>query len=211
MREKNKYEVEKDPARIGCFTASSIYRAMRGAGGRATYVSEVATARRNGKFLRGGGSSAATRHGDEHEPIALDLHEKACGKKILDMRFTTHAWLPHFGASPDGLYEDESKIIEVKCPFNGTYHTEVLRKGVHGIKPEYMAQMTAQVVVYNSTLGITSCDFISYDPDGKPPLEAVEFTPSDEQFNDMVNLILALNAEVEQINDEIEQRLKEKQ
>lgn len=211
MREKNKYEVENDPARIGCFTASSIYRAMRGAAGRATYVSEVATARRNGQFLRGGGSSAATRWGDENEPVALDLHEKACGQKILDMRFTKHAWLPYFGASPDGLYEDESKIIEVKCPYNGTYHTEVLRKGVDGIKPEYIAQMTAQVLVYNSILGITSCDFVCYDPDGKPPLEVVEFTPSDEQINDMTNLIFALNAEVEQINEEIEQRLKEKQ
>ena len=71
--------------------------------------------------------------------------------------------------------------------------------------------MTAQVLVYNSILGITSCDFVCYDPDGKPPLEVVEFTPSDEQINDMTNLIFALNAEVEQINEEIEQRLKEKQ
>ena len=66
-----------------------------------------------------------------------------------------HPDLPGFGASPDGLVNDDG-LLEIKCPNTAT-HIDFLRTG----KPDgrYLWQMEAQM----ACTGRDWCDFVSYD------------------------------------------------
>ncbi|MDO1698239.1 YqaJ viral recombinase family protein, partial [Escherichia coli] len=69
--------------------------------------------------------------------------------------FIPHPSIEGFGASPDGLV-DEDGLIEIKCPNTAT-HLETLRTGKP--KTEYLLQMHGQMMC----TGRKWCDFVSYD------------------------------------------------
>ncbi|SPP31590.1 hypothetical protein ARAF_0724 [Arsenophonus endosymbiont of Aleurodicus floccissimus] len=79
---------------------------------------------------------------------------------VTEVGFIPHPTIALFGASPDGLVNDNG-LIEIKCP-NTTTHLETLitRKPKH----EYLLQMQGQMMC----TGRNWCDFVSYD-DRFPP------------------------------------------
>lgn len=68
--------------------------------------------------------------GTENEPIAADKYEAISGIKFLRggvMQSDTNA---NHMASPDGITEDGTKVLEVKCTRHGKTHLKRFRKGI---------------------------------------------------------------------------------
>ena len=106
----------------------------------------------------------ATAHGNAHEDDAIDLYEQQIGESI---KYTGQHIHPDYGwlaASPDGLVGEDG-LIEVKCPFRGTYTTaaEV---------PHYIEQMQLQMAV----TGRKWCDFVIWR-DGQIWIDRVDSDP----------------------------------
>ena len=59
------------------------------------------------------------RHGQTYESIALEKFSELTGKKVLKSGFCVRPDLDYLGASPDSFVQDESAVVEVKCPFVG--------------------------------------------------------------------------------------------
>lgn len=97
--------------------------------------------------------NAATAHGHEHEDDAVDLYEQETGSKVQYTGQHIHREHDWLAASPDGLVSD-SGLIEVKCPYRGTYTSaaEV---------PHYIEQMQLQMEVTKRDW----CDFVIWRDD----------------------------------------------
>lgn len=97
--------------------------------------------------------NAATAHGHEHEDDAVDLYEQETGRKVQYTGQHIHREHDWLAASPDGLVSD-SGLIEVKCPYRGTYTSaaEV---------PHYIEQMQLQMEVTQRDW----CDFVIWRDD----------------------------------------------
>ena len=61
--------------------------------------------------------NAATQYGTDTEPEAREWLSKHLGKPIKEVGFMTWPLDDHFGASPDGIIEEDGTLIEIKCPF----------------------------------------------------------------------------------------------
>lgn len=101
------------------------------------------------------------RWGHQYEPEARAVYEDRTGNTVDLCGFIE--WSHTFGGSPDGLVGEDG-IIEIKCPYNSAVHAKYLlletASELHGIKPEYYAQIQGNLLV----TGRKWCDFISYDP-----------------------------------------------
>lgn len=101
------------------------------------------------------------RWGHQYEPEARAVYEDRTGNTVDLCGFIE--WSHTFGGSPDGLVGEDG-IIEIKCPYNSAVHAKYLlletASELHGIKPEYYAQIQGNMLV----TGRKWCDFISYDP-----------------------------------------------
>jgi hypothetical protein len=82
----------------------------------------------------------ATKYGNEHEPIALQLFtEKFPHYTILtNFGFAVNLKMPIFGYSPDGIIQETRELLEVKCltigkSLSGEKFCEQLTK-----KPKYL-------------------------------------------------------------------------
>lgn len=103
-------------------------------------------------------SSAATTHGNDFEPMAVQKYQEVTGNEVqYTQSFMEYSeWL---GGTPDGFVDDDG-IIEVKCPYNGGNHLRSLLTG-EVYNPEYLYQIQG----YLWMTGRKWCDFITYDPD----------------------------------------------
>ena len=95
----------------------------------------------------------ATEHGQAHEDDAIDLYEQQTGQGILYTGQHIHPEHDWLAASPDGLVGSDG-LIEVKCPYRGTYTTAA-------DVPHYIAQMQLQMAV----TGRKWCDFVIWRDD----------------------------------------------
>ena len=95
----------------------------------------------------------ATEHGQAHEDDAIDLYEQQTGQGILYTGQHIHPEHDWLAASPDGLVGSYG-LIEVKCPYRGTYTTSAE-------VPHYIAQMQLQMAV----TGRKWCDFVIWRND----------------------------------------------
>ena len=94
--------------------------------------------------------NAATNWGQMLEPIATQLYEHLCGKKVYEFGLLPHPTLSYFGASPDGITED-GIMLEIKCP---------MKRTITGVPPfHYWTQMQLQLEVAD----LDACDFFECD------------------------------------------------
>jgi len=98
----------------------------------------------------------AMQWGLEQEASAKSRYEELTGNFVNPCGFAIHGAIPFFGASPDGLVDDDG-LIEVKCPTTTTF-VEWTSSGV--VPSQHMAQMLAQLAV----TGRRYVDFFAYDP-----------------------------------------------
>lgn len=152
-------------ARCGKVTASRLADVMAKtksgyAASRQNYMAELICQRLTGKSQEGF-SNAAMQRGTELEPVAREMYVlNQFDAHVTETGFIDHPTLKGFGASPDGLVNDDG-LLEIKCPNTWT-HLETLKTGQPARK--YLLQMHAQMMC----AGRNWCDFVSYD-DRLPP------------------------------------------
>ena len=146
-------------ARAGKVTASRVADVMAKtksgyAASRKNYMAELLCQRLTGT-VEEGYSNAAMQRGNDLEPVARSAYELDIGAMVDECGFIIHPTIAMFGASPDGLVNDDG-LLEIKCPNTAT-HIDFLRSG----KPDgrYLFQMAAQM----ACTGRDWCDFVSYD------------------------------------------------
>lgn len=152
--------------RLGRFTASKIHllEAVGKSGkmtqGLKTYVFDCVCEEITGEWKEF--DAKALKWGREHEPKAIALFELLWNKRVVEMPFIKFG--EHSGGSPDGGIVGERAVIEVKCPFNSTYHIKHLtmrsQEDLLAVNKEYYHQLNWNMYVTGSTHGY----FISYDP-----------------------------------------------
>lgn len=107
-----------------------------------------------------------TERGHELESEAFDVASFATGIKFAKAGFVLNREL-NIGCSPDGLAQDMSCGLEIKCP-KATTHLQYLKDAV--VPSEYVAQVQFSMWC----TGIPKWIFCSYYPGVKPLIVGVE-------------------------------------
>lgn len=116
------------------------------------------------------------RNGLEREPAAKRLYERVTGRKIIEVGFVPHPTIQNFGASPDGLVDDDG-LVEIKCPTRVRF-LEWISAGV--VPEEHKPQMITQLLCTQRIW----CDFAAYNPDASEDRQLFvrRFVPSVESM-----------------------------
>jgi putative phage-type endonuclease len=192
-------------ARLGCVTASRTADVMAKtksgySASRANYMAELICERLTGE-RQAGFSSAAMQWGTETEPQARMAYEIMTGATVIETGFVLHPTIPGFGASPDGLIDDNG-LVEIKCPNTATHIETLLSEGVQN---KYITQMHVQMLC----AGRDWCDFFSFDP--RLPVELQMFIKRvqfDKELADqIVTEVQAFIAEMEAKIDQLKARI----
>lgn len=145
----NTYDLEQGTdlwlmSRAGVITASRAHEIIKPgrkkgtySAARESYMLELIAQVCTGK-LAGSASFKQAEWGHENEPLAREAYSAIdfdivdeCGLFYKDESLRA-------GISPDGLILDESRGLEIKCPFTTQVHINTLLNGE--IKPEYLTQ-----------------------------------------------------------------------
>lgn len=117
----------------------------------AQLICERLTRQRSDSFF-----NSAMQRGTELEPVAREIYIlNQFDVTVNEVGFIHHPTIKNFGASPDGLVNDDG-LIEIKCPNTWT-HLE-FRK-TEKPKREYLLQMQTQMMCTDRKW----CDFVSFD------------------------------------------------
>jgi putative phage-type endonuclease len=147
-------------ARHGCVGASRVGDIMAKtksgpSASRKNYLAEILCARLTGESPPSF-ESEAMRWGTETEPLARSRYEIETENTVIETGFQIHPNIPTFGASPDGLVNDDGGL-EIKCPNTAT-HIDTLLNGTVAL--HYVYQMQTGM----ACTGRKWWDFVSYDP-----------------------------------------------
>lgn len=191
-------------ARLGKVTASRVADLMAKtksgpSASRANYMADLIVERLTGQKAEGF-TSTAMQWGTDTEPQARAAYEFLTDADVAEEGFVTHATIPDFGASPDGLIGDVG-LLEIKCP-NTAAHLEVLLTST--IPAKYVTQMQAQM----ACTGRAWCDFVSFDPrmPGEMQLFVQRVARDDAFIAEMEDAITGFLAELAQKLDALTER-----
>lgn len=197
--------------RAGCLTASRaaavLNRSKRDGKPLQAYYdlkAQLVAERVTGECI-GIGTTAAMQWGIDHEADARAAYEAATGVCVDLVGFIPHPKIKWFGASPDGLIDDDG-LIEIKCP-NTVTHLKRVAEGV--VPAEYRPQMLVQLLC----TGRKWCDFADFDPRLQGPyarhqLFVVRFEPSAEELEDAEQKCVAFLKEVEDEMQKLLEKIK---
>ena len=169
--------------RLGKVTASRVAdilaKTKTGAStSRQNYLIELALQRVTGN-IEPTYTNDAMAWGTATEPLARVAYEVKTGNFVDQIAFVDHSTISWFGASPDGLVNNDG-LIEIKCP-NSATHWATIKDGKPPTK--YVIQMQTQMAVTQRKW----CDFISFDP--RMPERSQLFICRVERDNDMIQEI----------------------
>lgn len=188
-------------ARRGNVGASGVYKVMAKGQGktRKQYMTDLLIERLGGQ--NESFTSQAIERGNEMEPLARSAYEVETDSIVTECGFIMHPELDRFGASPDGLVDDDG-LLEIKCP-NTSTHIDFIRSR----KPagQYIWQMQAQM----ACTGRDWCDFVSYD-DRLPGLEfqRVTIERDNAKIDEMMEAVSVFLVELEELESEMRARIK---
>ena len=92
--------------------------------------------------------------GVKYEPVATEFYEKMNNVTIVEFGLVPHPTFPIFGASPDGICDEDSpkeyigRMLEIKCPPKRVF--------THEVPNHYWMQMQGQLEVCD----LEECDFL---------------------------------------------------
>lgn len=168
------YSPEWWQMRLGCFTASEIYRLMtepksktaKEAGeisdGALTYVLEKVHEKISGVH-KTGQDNYATQWGVEYEPLAAKWYAQITGNKVDEAYLCFHETIEGFSCTPD-RFVNEDGLTEIKCPATGSNHLKHwLISSNEYFKREH-SNYYWQAVAQMEITGREWCDFVSFDP-----------------------------------------------
>jgi putative phage-type endonuclease len=146
--------------RLGKVTASGVADVLAKtksgvSASRGNYLIKLALQRVTGE-IEDGFTSDAMAWGIDNEAQARVAYEVKSGNFVDQVAFVDHPIIPWFGASPDGLVNNDG-LVEIKCP-NSATHWSYIKAGEPPMK--YYIQMQAQMACTDRKW----CDFVSFDP-----------------------------------------------
>lgn len=146
--------------RLGKVTASGVADVLAKtktgvSASRGNYLIKLAIQRVTG-VIEESYTNDAMQWGKDHEAQARVAYEVASGNFVDQVAFVDHPAILWFGASPDGLVNDDG-LVEIKCPNSATHWSYIKDDGPPN---KYYIQMQAQM----ACTGRSWCDFVSYDP-----------------------------------------------
>lgn len=133
----------------------------------------------------------AMRQGTEREPAARSLYAIERGVMVEEVGFVQHPAIPGFGASPDGLVDDDG-LVEIKCPMLETAVGWLMDGEVPA---QHIPQMQAQM----TCTGRQWCDLAVYQPDlpDDLALRVWRLERDDTAIAEMEEAVVAFLAEVD--------------
>lgn len=146
--------------RLGKVTASGVADVLAKtksgvSASRGNYLIKLALQRVTG-VVEEGFTNDAMQWGIDNEAQARVAYEVKSNNFVDQIAFVDHPTIAWFGASPDGLINDDG-LVEIKCP-NSATHWSYIKAGEPPMK--YYIQMQAQM----ACTGRQWCDFVSFDP-----------------------------------------------
>ena len=128
-------------------------------------------------------TNAAMLHGIANEPKVREWYSNKYNVKVNEIGLAIPKWDPHIGVSVDGVYDNFSRIIEIKCPMRmydplfkrmNTPTPQLFRDPEYKhIWKSHYCQMQGGMKI----LGVPLCDYIVYaqKPYEMYYVETVEF------------------------------------
>ena len=146
--------------RLGKVTASGVADVLAKtktgvSASRGNYLIKLAIQRVTG-VVEESYTNDAMQWGKDNEAQARVAYEVASGNFVDQIAFVDHPTIQWFGASPDGLVNDDG-LVEIKCPNSATHWSYIKDDGPPN---KYYIQMQAQM----ACTGRNWCDFVSFDP-----------------------------------------------
>lgn len=146
--------------RLGKVTASGVADVLAKtktgvSASRGNYLIKLAIQRVTG-VVEESYTNDAMQWGIDNEAQARVAYEVASGNFVDQIAFVDHPSIEWFGASPDGLINDDG-LVEIKCPNSATHWSYIKDDGPPN---KYYIQMQAQM----ACTGRSWCDFVSFDP-----------------------------------------------
>ena len=146
--------------RLGKVTASGVADVLAKtktgvSASRGNYLIKLAIQRVTG-VVEESYTNDAMQWGIDNEAQARVAYEVASGNFVDQIAFVDHPMISWFGASPDGLVNDDG-LVEIKCPNSATHWSYIKDDGPPN---KYYIQMQAQM----ACTGRSWCDFVSFDP-----------------------------------------------
>lgn len=147
--------------------------------------------------------SKAMQWGIDNEPQAIASYENLTGQFVINCGLIDHPTIAMSGASPDGLVGNDGQI-EVKCPETANHINTLLMRQV---PEEYLLQITWQL----ACTGRKWCDFVSYDPRLKAPLDTViiRVLASDLDIAAMESLVKSCNEQLDEAINKLNENMEQ--
>lgn len=124
----------------------------------------------------------STKWGKKWEPVARDEYAAKESVSVKETCFEVHNLFDFIGGSFDGKVLEQSKIIEIKCPYDPLVHVanfELIDTGIDESHTYY-----PQIQINIEVAGAHSCDFISFDPRRKRDRMAIINVPRNQVYID---------------------------
>ena len=174
--------------RRGKVTGSRVKDVLGTAAARRRYMLEIIAERLD--MPLNDFQNNAMRRGIALEPEARLAYEIVTGSTVVEIGFADHPDVGMFGASPDGLIEDDIGCIEIKCPESIGYLDVRLSS-----KPpkEHIAQMQAVM----ACTGTAWCDYVIYHPDDPGGVAPIRVQRDEDYIAAMLDKIVVFNREVD--------------
>jgi len=141
-------------------------------------------------------SSAATRWGEDMEPIAAEYFKEKTGLDYDIVSFVPFG--DHAGGSPDRIIKGTKEILEIKCPYNSANQIHYLmltdQWDLMREYPEYYWQCQANLLFFDSPI----CHFVAYDHRMQDEKDKMAYIPIRPIAGDQDRIIMKLESAVKQ-------------
>ena len=191
----------KNPDRIGAVCGSDSHRAFLKNGYSLNYILEK-IAERETNAVDPVFDTWDTRRGKQLEPFAKECAEGHYNRKIIDPPFKLHPTIRFYGASPDGIWDDDpSTLIEIKCKKKKNHLKFIFDSDF----TEHREQMLNQICCYYDK-GARSVDLMYFHPDFENEgmrLRVINYKPTEEEIKAHEQKIADLIWEIQQTQEKI--------
>lgn len=138
-------------------------------------------------------SSKAMKFGEETEPLARKLVMKETGEIFLETGSIPHPNIGWFSSSPDGVTNDNSLVLEIKCPCIETCIE--YRCTVHSADDlkQYNSIYYWQCIAHMAVTGAKACIFAVFNPFLKEPLHYIRIERDEEAIGELELRVIEAN------------------
>lgn len=138
-------------------------------------------------------NSKAMQFGTDNEPLARKLINKELGQEFVEVGSFLHPQIEWFSSSPDGVTNDNSLALEIKCPGIDTYMQ--YRCNVHtaeDLKRENSIYYW-QCIAHMAVTGALGCIFAVFNPFLREPLHYIRIERDEDAIAQLEMRVIDAN------------------